>query len=136
MNVEPFIDSYSDLEYWKKKDDLSYVPAGDPDLKLQHIRFWGLKPGKYKEFMGVLKDVVEVFSTNSYNESWGVYVNQFTTGKGRDVAAVSNMANWASFDQDDTWVADFEKIHGKDSWKNAMQTMFDCTDSYSEEVRE
>lgn len=136
MNVEPFVDSYSDLEYWKKKDDLSYVPTDDGDLKLQHIRYWGVKPGKWEDFMGVLNNVVEVFKTNSYKESWGIYVNQFHTVDGRDVAAVSNMVNWASFDQEDTWVADYEKLYGKDSWKTAMNTLRESTSSFTEEVRE
>jgi len=136
LNVEPFVDSYSDLEYWKRKDDLSYTPEGDADLKLQHLRFWGLKPGKYQDFMGVLKNVVEVFKKNNYKESWGIYVNQFETGNHRDVASVSNMAGWASFDEADTWVADYEKLYGKDSWKAAMKILNDCTEVYTEEVRQ
>lgn len=136
LNVQPYVEESGITEYWKKKDDLSYVPEGNDGLKLQHIRFWGIKPGKYEAFMGVLKNVVEVFKANKYPESWGIYVSQFYTEKGRDVAAVSNMANWASFDTDDTWVADYEKLYGKGSWKTAMATIFDSTDDYSEEVRE
>jgi len=136
VNVSPYVEKSGITEYWKKKDDLSYTPAGENELKLQHIRFWGVKPGKYEAFMGVLKNVVEVFKTNKYPESWGIYVNQFSTGDGRDIASVSNMANWASFDSADTWVADYEKLYGKGSWKTAMATIYDSTDEYSEEVRE
>lgn len=136
VNVLPFVEKSSNTEYWKKKEELSYTPAGEADLKLQHIRFWSIKPGKYEDFMGVLKNVVEVFKTNKYPDSWGIYVNQFETNNGRDVAAVSNIANWASFDTDDTWVADYEKLYGKGSWKTAMATLYDSTDKFSEEVRE
>jgi hypothetical protein len=136
LTVMPYVESSSDNEYWKRKDDLSYTPEGDAKFKLQHIRFWGIKPGKWESFMGVLKNVVEVFKTNKYPESWGIYVSQFASSEGRDIAAVSNMANWASLDSDDTWVADFEKLHGKGSWKTTMETLNDCTEEYSEEIRE
>lgn len=136
LNVEPFVESYSDLEYWKKKDDLSYSPESTDGLKLQHIRFWELKAGKYEAFMDVMKNVVSVFKTNKYKDSWSIYVNQFSTGNGRDIAAVSNKANWASFDREGTFVADYEKLYGEGSWKKAMTTMQESTDSFEEEIRE
>lgn len=136
VNVAPYIAESGITEYWKKNDELSYTPEGDANLKLQFIRFWGVKPGKWETFKGVLKNVAEVYKTNKFPESWSIYVNQFTTEEGRDVASVSNMANWASFDSDLGWVAAYEKIYGKDTWKTAMATIYDCTDEYSEEVRE
>ncbi|MBU1008968.1 MAG: hypothetical protein KKD74_02420 [Bacteroidetes bacterium] len=133
--VEPFVEKAGNVEYWKMKEGSNYDPEGGMEnYNMQHIRFWEIKPGKYEAFMNALMKVTKVFKDNSYKESWSVYINQFSTNSGRDIAAVSNMKNWATFDQDDTFVADYEKIYGKDSWKAAMAVFNDCTASYTEEI--
>jgi hypothetical protein len=135
MNVEPYIEKSCVNELWKRKDDLSYVPeSGIEGLKLQLIRFYSIKPGKWDAFMGVMKNVANVFKTNNYKESWSVFVNQFDAGNGREVAAVNNFPNWA-FLESDTWVADYEKIYGKDSWKAAVNIIYESVDKYQEEMR-
>lgn len=135
MNVEPYIEKTCTNELWKFKKDMSYYPAeGSSDLKLQLIRFYSINPGKWEVFMGLMKNVANVCKTNNYKESWGLYVNSFDSGNGREVAAVNGFPNWA-FLESDTWVADYEKIYGKDSWKAAMNTFGECIDKYQEEVR-
>lgn len=136
LNVEPFIEKYSDMELWKRKDDLSYIPEGGTSaLKMQFIRFWEVKPGKYETFMALLKNVATVCKENKYAESWVIYGSQFASGNGRDIAAVTGFKNWAYFDADDPWVADYEKMFGKDSWKKAMETFNEITAKYQEEIR-
>jgi hypothetical protein len=135
VNVEPLIEETCTNELWKRKDDLSYVPAdGSDGLKLQLIRFYSLKPGKWNPFMDLMKKIANVWKTNNYKESWSIYVNSFDAGKGRNIAAINGFPNWA-FLQSDTWIADYEKIYGKDSWKAAMATFDECIDKYQEEVR-
>ena len=98
-----------------------------------------LRKRKARSFLTILSifvGITSIFIFISFGIGLYNYVNEFTTGNGRDVASVSNMANWASFDSDDTWVADYEKLYGKGSWKTAMATIVDSTDAYSEEVRE
>jgi hypothetical protein len=135
MTVDHYIEAYSGIEYWKMNDELSYSPAEARVNKLQHIRFWSIKAGKYDAFKEVMKNVAAVFKANSYKDSWHFYTNEFETGNGRDVAAVSNKENWASFDRDGTFVVDYEKLYGKDSWKKAMATMAESTDGFTEEIR-
>lgn len=135
LNVEPYIESTCTNELWKYKEDMSYFPAeGDNSLKLELIRFYSIKPGKWQPFMDLMKNVANVCKTNNYKESWAVYVNSFDAGNGREIAAVNGFPNWA-FLQTDTWVADYEKIYGKDSWKAAMASFNECIDKYQEEVR-
>ena len=133
--VMQYVDEISDVEYWKRDESLSYTPEGWEGTPKLHIRLWDVKTGHEEELNGFLKKVAENFSKHSYPRSWHIYRNQFNTGNGRDVAAVSGFTNWADFDEESNWVKDFEELHGEGSWTKAVELMEKIT-KMTEEVRE
>ncbi len=62
-------------------------------------------------------------------------MSQFNTGNGRDAAGVFGFTNWAMFDEEGTWVKDWEELNGEGSWKEAMDLMEKIT-KMTQEVRE
>lgn len=133
--VMPYIDEISEVEFWRLDPDLSYIPDGYEMSEKIFIRAWDIKPGKSTEFKGFLENVVKVVRENGEDRPWTVYWNMFNTGNGRDVAGVWGFEKWAAFDEEDTFVKDYEALHGEGSWKKAMELLVK-TSTITEEVRE
>ena len=133
--VMPYIDEISEVELWRQDPELSYSPEGFSGSDKIHIRAWDVKPGSGEAFKEVLKQIVEVFREKQYKYSWHVYYNMFDTGNGRDVAGVYGFNKWAEYDEESTWNADFNSVHGEDAWQKAMEKMGSMS-TMTEEIRE
>ena len=133
--VESYIRKISEVEYWRQDSKLYYYPDENP-FKRYHMRYFGVKPGKWEDFAMLLAKVVEVYKTKNYPNSMAIFWSQFNTGNGREVVAVQGFNKYSEYDSDDTWVKDFESIHGEGSWEKTMDEMFTLTTSMTEEIRE
>jgi len=133
--VAPLLDEVSEVEYWRMDDKLSYFPEGYDGSSKIHVRAWDVKPGKWDETLAVLKQVTAVYEDTKDKNPWMIYYNQFQTGNGRDVSAVVGFEKWAEYDEESTWVKDFERVNGEGSWDTAMEFMRENT-TMTEEVRE
>lgn len=49
--------------------------------------------------------------------TFGVYWNTFPIAQGRNVATVSGFPNWAVYDENNNFEADFESVHGEGTWQ-------------------
>lgn len=134
--VGAYIEDASMLEYWYYLDSLSFSPSDTSlDLPMLHIRIFNVKPGKWDDFKGVLKQVRQVYVKKDMDEPWSVYYNVFDSGDGRDVAALYRFKSWASFDEDSNWSKDFDSVHGEGSWDKAMEVIRASTSDVIEEIR-
>ncbi len=133
--VMPFIEEVSEVEYWRMDSELSYLPESYEGSNKIHVRVWDVKPGKWDETKAIMKQVVDVYKDTKDPNPWSLYYNQFQTGNGRDIAGVFGFDKWAEYDQESTWVKDFERVNGEDSWEMAMEFMRENT-TMVEEVRE
>jgi hypothetical protein len=133
--VMPYVKKVSEVEYWRQDKDLRYAPE-DVTFSKYHMRYFDVKDGKWKEVSKVLGQVVEVYRSKSYKQSMTIYWNQFNTGNGREVVAVQGFTSYSEYDEDDTWVEDFESIHGEGSWEKAYADIVAATDGMTEELRE
>jgi hypothetical protein len=133
--VMPFVRNISEVEYWKMDANMHYQPEGMQFSKL-HLRFFDVKPGKWQDIGRLLGMVVKVYQEKNYPNSMNVYWNQFNTGNGRTVVAVEGFNKYSEYDKDDTFVADFNSVHGDGAWAKFMQDIIADTNGMTEELRE
>lgn len=116
-NVMPYVSALSEGEYWKMDDKLSYSPEGSFSGN-EVWTIYDIKPFDSYRFKALLEKVVEVYKQKSYPNYFEVYKSQFDSGTGRDFAIGFGFKNWAFFDEDDKFWADYEEVHGEGSrWK-------------------
>lgn len=133
--VMPYVKSISEVEYWRRSDDINYRPEGANFSKF-HMRYFDVKWGKWEEFSKFLSQVVEVHKAKAYPQSMTIFWSQFGSGNGREVVAVQGFNKYSEYDEEDTWVEDFDSVHGEGAWSKAMERMGEMTEGMSEEIRE
>ena len=133
--VMPFVKKVSEVEYWKMDKNMNYSPENMQFSKL-HLRFFDVKPDKWEDVGRLLGMVVKVYKDKKYPNSLNVYWNQFQTGNGREVVAVEGFNKYSEYDKPDTWVADFNEVHGDGAWAKFLKDMQASTDGMTEELRE
>jgi len=131
-NVMPYLEKVSQNEYWTRDDENYYDgPENYTGDKLR-IRFHRIKLGTNDKFSELMAKIVKVYKEKKYNRTFGVYWNTFPTAKGRNVATGSGFPNWAIYDDDNTFPADFNSIHGEDSfqaWLTELREIIEWTDN-------
>ena len=135
-NVMIHVEKTSDVEYWRRLDDLSYYPENYELPGKLHIRSWDVKSGKEEEFMELMKQVVEVFSTKKYTGHWSFWVNYFSSDGDWDMAGLMGFEDYAFFDIQSPFVKDYEEINGEGSFAGFMGKLNTLTNSFSQEIRE
>jgi hypothetical protein len=134
--VMPFVESIQEPEFWKLQEKYSYYPEGDNgELDKVIVTFFDLVRGKERQFYEVAEKVKEVHEKNKYDEPFMLISNRFDAGSGRDVAIVSFFSKFASFDEDNNFVKDFEEINGPGSWYGFMNDFLESTVSSTDEIR-
>jgi hypothetical protein len=80
--------------------------------------------------------IAEVYRNKKYDRSFALYQSQFPTAYGRNAATVNGFSNWSMYDEDGTFVADFNSVHGDGSftkWMDELNSISEWTDN---EVRQ
>ena len=134
-NVLPNVAEVSQAEYWERDDNAYYTPEGFDGDKLR-IRFHRIKRGKNGEFRDLMNKIAEVYKAKKYNRTFSLYWNQFPTARGRNVATINGFENWAMFDENGNFGADFNAVHGEGTfskWREKMWAVVEWTDN---EVRQ
>jgi len=132
-NVLALCSSVSDFEWWKFKDDLSYVPEGSETGK-EVFRVYDITKGQGYRFEEVLKKVVAVYKAKDYPDYFRVYYSEFNSNSNRDVAFSSGFKTWASLDEKSTFKKDFEEVHGAGSWFTFIEEYRASYNSYEDEL--
>ncbi|MGV6845509.1 MAG: hypothetical protein ACWA42_05215 [Lutibacter sp.] len=118
--VAPNIKKYGRTEYWRYNDKLSFNPDKNRP-KLENIWITELEDNTYYRFKALMKKIKKAFEKKG-DDNFLIYENQFNANDGREIAFVWGLKNWAEFDDDDGGIKkDYEEIHGKGSWEDALK---------------
>ena len=134
-NVLVNVSEVANAEYWVRDDKAFYSPEDYSGDKIR-IRFHKVKTGKGQKYREMFNKIVEVYRAKTYKQTVTLYRNRFPTAYGRTGATVTGFSNWSMYDEDGTFVADFNSVHGEGSfakWIEEFRTLLDWTDN---EVRQ
>ena len=136
-NILPYIEDMTHGEFWEGDMKLSNTAMMDGDASkypIVFVRYWKVNIDHMHNAEHMLKMISEAVKAMEGENPWGVYYNLFRQGDmGRHIATVGFSKNWAEYDDDPTFKAAFDKVHGKDAWEpwiRNMQLTFD--DSWDE----
>ncbi len=116
-NVMPYVENISQNEYWVRDDEHFYDGPENYSGDKLRIRFHRTKSGTGEKFGELMGKIVKVYREKKYNRTFGVYWNTFPTARGRNVATGTGFVNWAYYDEDNNFSADFESVHGENTWQ-------------------
>jgi len=134
-NVMPYLTDMAEAEYWRRDNELFYSPE-DYSGELIRVRFYRIKQGMNQRFSEMFAKIVEVYTKTERDRPVTPYWNMFPTAYGRNAASASGIPNWASFDQPNTFVADFESINGEGSWAPWISEWNEINEWTDNEVRQ
>jgi hypothetical protein len=120
--VMPNIKKMHTIEYWRADDKLNNTSMLDGDSSkypLQFIRYTEVADGQSMSSINMFfKMVSETVKGMEGVNPWGVYYNEFRQGDlGRHIATVGFYKNWTEFDEDNSFKATFDKVHGEENWQ-------------------
>lgn len=118
-NVDPYVKYYGTVEFWKRNDELSFTAPDSEGDKLSQVWYIDVDKGGWEKFNAALEKAVAV-STKIGKDSFHTYNTTFSGGDGRDVALVFPFGKWSDLDIDDSFMEEFEKLHGEGSWKTFL----------------
>ncbi len=81
-----------------------------------------------------MSKIVKVYREKKFNRTFAVYSNSFPTARGRNVATVSGFPNWAVYDEDNNFSADFESVHGGNTWQPWLAALREVSEWTDNEV--
>lgn len=129
--VEPFVQEYGAVEYWKMDADLSF--RDDKSQKRQTVWLIDLERGDYYKFAEFMKKVVVV--NKKMGDEVSTWVNQYGEDDGRDVAIVFTFETFAELDIEDWKMKDeYNKAHGEGTWDNALDDWNEFTKSIKRSI--
>ena len=134
-NVMPYISEQSNAEYWVRDDKAHYAPENYSGDKIR-LRMHKVKRGKGQRVGEMFNDIVDVYRAKKYAQSIALYRNQFPTAYGRNAATITGFSKWSMYDEDGTWVADFESVHGEGSWSKWISEWREIIEWTDNEVRQ
>lgn len=132
-NVLALCSEVSEMEWWKRNDELSYSPEGSETGK-DLFRVYDVTKGQFYRFEEVLKKVVAVYKAKEYPDYFSVYYNEFSSNSNRDVAFANGFKTWTSLDEKSTFKKDFEEVHGAGSWIQFLDEYRASYNSYEDEL--
>lgn len=136
-NVMPNIKYMKETNYWKMDKKHSYSPEGQDGRSTKlSIAVYDLKPYNSYRFKAILDQVIKVYQDKKYDRGISVYWPEFNIMSEQDVAIVWPFENYASFDEDNKFKADFQEVHGEGSWQSFLDELRDVIDGRSDEVWE
>ena len=122
-NVLPYATAEGDQTYWRFHPDLSGFPT-DFTLKYLKVMMMDIAPFKDQQFFGMLQKVKKVMAAKHPNAFYGMYTNELPSSEdGRDFAFVDFFDSMSFMGQEDTFMADFEAVHGAGSFLTFMEEM-------------
>ncbi|HLF62782.1 MAG TPA: hypothetical protein VI603_03480 [Saprospiraceae bacterium] len=126
-NVVAHCESVAEISYWRWDEELSYAPEGAQNFTKSRIRFSTILPGEGDRYEEQVKKIVEVYKQKKYPAAYNVYW-RYGASEGPHAAIGMDFANWAYLDTPNTFVEDFESIHGDGSWQRFLEELDLCID--------
>ena len=130
--VLPNVEELSEGGFWRLNEELSYL-LEDGFTGKEVLNFYGIKEFEEYRFNAILEKVSKVYKEKEYDRFFEVFMPKFADSNGPDVLIASGFKNWASFDEDLKFKADYEEVHGEGSWAELMAEYRDVVEfSYDE----
>jgi hypothetical protein len=129
--VMTYVEDASPTEYWERDDEIFYAPEGYSGDKLR-IRFHRYATGKGGQVSDLFAKIQKVYQAKKYERTFSLYWNRFPTARGRNIATVNGFKNWAMYDEDSNFSADFNEVHGEGSfakWLDELRSVVEWTDN-------
>lgn len=126
-NVDPYIEKYGEVAYWRSDNDLVYEPANSNTFGISRFRYTTLIPGGYDRFETAVAKVVDVYKAKNYGAAFRVYW-KYGFDDGPHVMTEMNFSNWAYLDTDVDFPKDFTEVHGEGSWERFLEEIALCVD--------
>ncbi len=125
-NVYDKIAKFGRTEFWRYNPKLSFDAIEEP-VAMSNLWLIDIADGQYHRFKEFMEKVQPVFAKMN-KDNMRVYNNAFNEDDGRDIVIVWTSTKWADMDdQDDSFESTYEEMHGKGSWKNALDDWQDFT---------
>lgn len=136
-NVLPYIKYTTNGEYWKTDMKISELENMDPNTvthPLLSVRYMNVNQEQGYLVDDILEKIKATRGEMDDPNPWGVYDNLFQQGeKGRHLATVRFLKNWAELDEDGNFKEAFIKAHGEKEWPKFLDAYEDAfTDSWDE----
>jgi len=132
-NVMPHVADVANANFYKLDDKVSYIPE-DSFTGKEIWTFYDIKPFEGYRFSKMLKQVKEVFVKKEYTRTFEVYRAQFDNRGVGELMIASTFANWAFFDEDNSFRTDFEEVHGEGSWQPFIEEFRDVVVSREDQI--
>ena len=133
FEVLPNVEELSEGGFWRMDDELTY-DFEDSFTGKEVLSFYKIKQFEEYRFNAILEKVAKVHKEKEYKKFFQVYTPQFADSDGPNFLIASGFANWAEFDKDRTFKADFEEIHGEGSWTKLMEEYKDVVEGSFDEI--
>lgn len=121
-NVLAHCETVPNISYWRWDNEINYAPEGSQNFTKSRLRFNTIRPGEGDRYEDQLKKIVEVYKQKKYPASYNVYWH-FGASEGPHVAVGIDFDKWAFFDAPNTFVVDFESIHGEGSYERFLEEL-------------
>ena len=122
-NVLAYSMADGDQTYWKFHAALSNF-SNDFDLKHLSVMMIDIAPFKDMQFFGLLEKVSKVMKTKHPDQTFGMYTNEMPSDKdGRDFAYVDFFDNMGWMGREDTFMKDYEEVHGAGSYASFIEEL-------------
>ena len=138
-NIMPYVKKMEHGEHWTqdvKNSNTSMLTGDAGEYPIQFIRYWEVNLEHSHNVETMLKHISETIKAMGGNNAFGVYYNAYRQGSriGRHIATVSFYKNWAEFDEDPTFKATYQKVHGENSWDAFIRNMDQVMDNSWDEI--
>lgn len=135
--VMEHVESTGESVYWRADKDISYAPAGSESFSSFRWRYMTLRPDQRDRFEGLMAQVEKVFETKKLGAGFMAYW-KYGASQGPHVCTELSMPGMKYLDREDTWVKDFEEVHGEGSYDRYIEDLNMCVDrskTYDEFVK-
>ncbi len=134
-NVVRHLEPEADVSYWRRGDNLSYLPNTDLHPIIR-VRFYEIADGQMFRWNAQMALVKEVHEAKSHPYAESVYRPRFRMEDGTDVATVVPFDSWADLDEGPPFRADFVDVHGLNAWQRFLNEMNDVVVRSWDEYRQ
>jgi hypothetical protein len=133
-NVNQYLESEVEVNYMKMHPDLSNF-SKDFEINKISVFMVDIKRFKDMDFMEkVVKKVVKMYKEKMPDQIYGLYTNEMPNMDGMDFAWVDFFDSYSWMAKDDTFMQDFEDVHGAGSFQQFMKDVEATTDGDKGEI--
>ena len=133
-NINQYIESEVEVNYMKMHPDLSNF-SKDFEINKVSVFMIDIKRFKDMDFMEkVVNKVVKMYKEKMPDQIYGIYTNEMPNMDGMDFAWVDFFDNSSWMAKDDTFMQDFEEVHGTGSFQQFIKDVEETTDGDKGEI--